>query len=228
MKSKLDIKRFLDDSGKITQLSSKNNFRFATLSYLANKFEVDRDYTEKEVNTICDEWHTFGDYFIIRRELIDSGLLCREVNGSRYWKPKKDQAYMAYEVHNKAINSLKKDSDQQMSVQSKKELKEQYKNREIIGGVYRVVCRENGKYWLRATKDIKGSKNRFLFSVATNTCPEACMVKEWKQFGAIGFSFEILEEIVKKETQTDREFIDDTNVLLEIWKDKLKGQQQQV
>ncbi|SNS90480.1 hypothetical protein SAMN05446037_102658 [Anaerovirgula multivorans] len=90
MYQKIDIKRFLDDSGKITQLSSKNKFRIATLSYLAGKFEVDRDYTEKEVNDICDEWHTFGDYFIMRRELVDNGLLCRSIDGSRYWKPKKD------------------------------------------------------------------------------------------------------------------------------------------
>lgn len=89
MEPKLDIKRFLDDSGKITQLSKKNELRFAILSYLAAKFEFERDYTEKEVNDICDEWHTFGDYFIIRRELVDNGLLCRELNGSRYWKPKK-------------------------------------------------------------------------------------------------------------------------------------------
>ncbi|QTL97849.1 DUF2087 domain-containing protein [Iocasia frigidifontis] len=87
---KLDIKRFLDDSGKITQLSSKKKFRFATLSYLADKFEVNRNYTEKEINAICDEWHTFDDYFLMRRELVDNGLLCRVRDGSRYWKPKKD------------------------------------------------------------------------------------------------------------------------------------------
>lgn len=82
-----DIKNFLDATGKITQLSRKNNTRFATLSYLAEKFEADRNYTEKEVNSICQEWHTFDDFFLLRRELIDYGLLCRESNGSRYWKP---------------------------------------------------------------------------------------------------------------------------------------------
>lgn len=88
MEKKIDIRRFLDDSGKITQLSQKNFFRVATLSYLAEKFESDHDYTEKEVNSICEAWHTFGDFFVLRRELIDNGLLCRESNGSRYWKPK--------------------------------------------------------------------------------------------------------------------------------------------
>jgi hypothetical protein len=88
LEEKIDISRFLDDSGKITQLSQKKNFRIVTICYLAEKFETNRNYTEKEVNSICEKWHTFGDYFILRRELIDNGLLCREQNGSRYWKPK--------------------------------------------------------------------------------------------------------------------------------------------
>ncbi len=87
MQQTIDISSFLDAEGKITQLSQKNKKRLATLSYLAERFEDGRDYTEKEVNTICETWHTFGDYFILRRELVDYGLLQREVDGSRYWKP---------------------------------------------------------------------------------------------------------------------------------------------
>lgn len=90
MEQKINITRFLDSYGKITQLSQKNKLRVATLRYLVEKFESNRDYTEKEVNEICSEWHTFGDYFLLRRELIDNGLLCRELNCSRYWKPKND------------------------------------------------------------------------------------------------------------------------------------------
>ena len=86
-KRTIDISNFLDDSGKITQLSQKNLLRTETLCYLAEKFPPDRCYTEKEVNSICDEWHTFGDHFLLRRELIDKGLLRREPDGSRYWKP---------------------------------------------------------------------------------------------------------------------------------------------
>jgi len=90
LEQKIDISRFLDVGGKIMRLSSKSKFKDATLSYLAEKFEDNRNYTETEVNEICNEWHTFGDYFLIRRELMDSGLLCREPDGSRYWRPKKD------------------------------------------------------------------------------------------------------------------------------------------
>lgn len=82
----IDSSRFLDEDGKITKLSRKYNLKIATLQYLATKFEVNRYYTEKEVNAICESWHTFGDFFLLRRELIDHGLLQREANGARYWK----------------------------------------------------------------------------------------------------------------------------------------------
>lgn len=85
-----------------------------------------------------------------------------------------------------------------MSKLSKKDLKEQYKNRVITGGVYCVKCRNTDYYWTRSTTDMQGAKNRFAFSVSINSCPEPCMVNAWKQFGAAAFSFEILAELKKK------------------------------
>ncbi len=80
------IDTFLDAKGRIVKLPSKREARKEVLGYLAGKFSPGRDYTEKEVNAVIDEWHTFGDYFLLRRELIEKGLLCRTANGSRYWK----------------------------------------------------------------------------------------------------------------------------------------------
>jgi hypothetical protein len=52
------------------------------------------------------------------------------------------------------------------------------------------------------------------------------MLKTWKQYGADSFSFEIVEEIEKKETQTQRQFSDDLNTLLELWNEKkMEGEQ---
>ena len=84
MLSKID--KFLDTEGRIKQLPSKGMARQEVFAYLATKFKVDIDYTEKEVNEIIKIWHTFGDYFLLRRELIDYKYLCRTIDGSRYWK----------------------------------------------------------------------------------------------------------------------------------------------
>ena len=86
MEQIIKIKQFLDGSGKITQLPQKQKVRHALLEYLIEKFEPGRTYSEREVNGICSLWHTFGDYFLLRRELVDHGLLSRERDGSRYWR----------------------------------------------------------------------------------------------------------------------------------------------
>jgi hypothetical protein len=80
------VKRFIDEEGKIAQLPAKGAPRLDVLEYLAEKFETGRDYKEKEVNAIIIAWHTFEDYFLLRRELIDHKLLKRTPDGSRYWK----------------------------------------------------------------------------------------------------------------------------------------------
>ncbi len=79
------VKRFLDGE-KIKQIPVKETYKYYVLEYLASKFEPGKEYTEKQVNVIIDEWHTFGDYFVLRRELIDSGLMKRLPNGSKYWR----------------------------------------------------------------------------------------------------------------------------------------------
>lgn len=80
------IDRFLDEDGKLKQWPSKQAPREEVFSYLAEKFEPGRDYTEHEVNAILSSWHTFGDLFILRRGMIESGWLKRMRDGSRYWR----------------------------------------------------------------------------------------------------------------------------------------------
>lgn len=87
MEKKIESRQFLDDDGKIRQLPQKRRVRLAAPGYLAEKFETDSVYTEKAVYALCKQWHTFKDYFILRRELIDSGLLCRKADGSEDWRP---------------------------------------------------------------------------------------------------------------------------------------------
>lgn len=86
--TELQVIRFLDEEGRLKQFPSKKTMRDAVLLYLHEKFEDGRDYTEKEVNAVLTEWSTIGDYFLLRRELVDSGLLGRTPNGGRYWKNK--------------------------------------------------------------------------------------------------------------------------------------------
>ncbi len=55
------------------------------LEYLMHSFTVGANYSEKEVNLILAHFHP--DTASLRRELIEAGMLERERDGSRYWRP---------------------------------------------------------------------------------------------------------------------------------------------
>jgi hypothetical protein len=52
--------------------------------------ETEQSYTEKEVNMILARFHE--DTPGLRRDLVDAGLLARERDGSRYWRPEIEAA----------------------------------------------------------------------------------------------------------------------------------------
>ena len=76
---------YLNPDGSIKQLPNQPAKLRVILEYLAQAFSQGIDYTEKEVNTILKRFH--NDFSGLRRDLIDAGLLSRESDGSRYWKP---------------------------------------------------------------------------------------------------------------------------------------------
>jgi len=81
-----NIDRFLDEDKKIKTWPSKHEMKRAVLQYLSEKFETGVFYTEKEVNDIIIGWHSFGDFFLLRRGLIELNLLSRTNDGKKYWK----------------------------------------------------------------------------------------------------------------------------------------------
>ncbi|MBW7571790.1 GIY-YIG nuclease family protein [Caproiciproducens faecalis] len=108
-----------------------------------------------------------------------------------------------------------------MDKQNKKELAAAYKERKITGGVYAIVNEETGKMLLQSSYDLQGSKNRFSFSRQTGSCVNLKLRDDWKKYGINAFHFEILEELTKKETQTQAEFEMDLDTLYELWTEKL-------
>lgn len=107
-----------------------------------------------------------------------------------------------------------------MEKQSKREIKEQYKNRAVIGGVYCITCTGSGRSWIKSTKDLTGQLNKFNFFTSTDLCPEPGMNADWKQYGAGAFTFDVLEQLEKGETQTDKEFADDIRTMYEMLLEK--------
>ena len=109
-----------------------------------------------------------------------------------------------------------------MDSQKKKELIAGYKERKISGGVYMITNTKTGMRLLAAETNLEGSKNKFDFCIKTNLCSYPKLQEEWKRYGAQAFTFEVLEELKKDETQTDREFAQDIGALFELWQERLR------
>ena len=79
------LKNFLDGEGRLKSYPSKHKMQIFALFYLASKFESGKRYSEKEVNQLLSEWHIFGDYAILRRDLCGKRFLGRDPKGKEYW-----------------------------------------------------------------------------------------------------------------------------------------------
>jgi len=75
----------LNPDGSLKQIPLQPAKLRVILDYLINAFSVGANYSEKEVNMILARFHP--DTAGLRRDLIDAGMLARELDGSRYWRP---------------------------------------------------------------------------------------------------------------------------------------------
>lgn len=68
---------------KLKNLSPKEKKKIVILKKIANQFERDRKYSEKEVNAIIED--IYDDFATIRRYLIEYGFMNRIQDGKEYW-----------------------------------------------------------------------------------------------------------------------------------------------
>ncbi|MGN1417286.1 MAG: DUF2087 domain-containing protein, partial [Oscillospiraceae bacterium] len=77
---------FYDAEGRLSQYPRKSSLRLIALARIADCFEKDRKYTEKEVNEIIRQNISFSDIELIRREMFEHKLIGRARDGSEYWR----------------------------------------------------------------------------------------------------------------------------------------------
>lgn len=79
---------YRDEAGKFTQFPGKRQKKkqAVMLEFLAMQFEVGKKYSEKEVNEILNQHHSFNDPATLRRLMFGNGLLNRTLDGRSYWK----------------------------------------------------------------------------------------------------------------------------------------------
>ncbi len=103
----------------------------------------------------------------------------------------------------------------------RKELKDEYRQGKVTGGVYRLVNTCRGMYLLDYTPNLQAKQNSYNFAISTGSCLDFRLKEDWESFGGETFAFEILEALDKKKEQSQDEFMDDLKMLKQLWGDKL-------
>lgn len=78
------IRKLANTDGSLKRLPGQLKHWMAVLRYILPAFEPGQNYTEKQVNSLLMRYH--HDTAVLRRFLVDTGMLGRERDGSRYWR----------------------------------------------------------------------------------------------------------------------------------------------
>ncbi|MFA5528879.1 MAG: GIY-YIG nuclease family protein [Peptostreptococcales bacterium] len=113
-------------------------------------------------------------------------------------------------------------------MKNRKEMVSEYKERTIVGGIYAIRNNLNNKTLLLSATDLHGCKNRFEFCQKLNNCTYIKLQQDWQKHGNSIFAFEILDQLEKKENQTEKQFKEEIKILYEIWKEKYEKMQIQL
>jgi len=169
------IERYFPEgiNGPLKEVSMREKSRIVVLEQLAGRFQKDKTYSEKEVNEILKK--VSPDYVTLRRYLIEYGFMERKKDGSEYWIKKNED-----------------DNKEALSLDRKKELKNQYKEIKTEAGIYQIRNTINGKVFLVSTPNLKTINGREI-ELNNGTHRNKLLQDEWKQYGKDAFVFEVLE-----------------------------------
>jgi hypothetical protein len=92
MSELIELEPFRDSAGRLKAWPRKRRLQRTALSLIVEAFDVGRAYSQMEVGEVLAREHSFGDPAILRRGLIEWGLMERTTDGSRYWRTGADRS----------------------------------------------------------------------------------------------------------------------------------------
>jgi hypothetical protein len=105
--------------------------------------------------------------------------------------------------------------------QKHKELKEKFKQYRPDMGEFVIRSNRDGKCFIEATNDLKGTITgaRFRRDAGRHPCQE--LQAAWTQAGPDVFSFEIVDRLDYKPSEEPKDYSDDLKTLKDIWLEKM-------
>lgn len=176
-----ELKRyFSEEDGRLTSYQLKEYEKEQLVAEVALLFRPGKVYAEKEVNTILEE--VYEDYMLLRRELVDRGLLTRNNEGSEY----------------RLVSNLADGEDREMDF--KKEMKLKAKEEKTSYGIFQIKNLTNGKIFVGSTPNFK-TLNGLKFSLNNGVSTQKDLQADWNAYGKEQFEFVELETVDEKDWQ---------------------------
>ncbi len=104
---------------------------------------------------------------------------------------------------------------------TRKELKEAYKNKKSPMGVFQIRNKTSGKIFMECSSSLDTIWNRHRFQLQMGGHPNAELQKDWNQTGEENFVFEVLEEI-RQEDGTAASYTREIKALTELLMEQLQ------
>ena len=106
-------------------------------------------------------------------------------------------------------------------VKSRQDIKREYKERKKEAGIFQVKNTANGKILLGSSLNLEGPLNSHRFMLSIGKHRNETLQKEWIEYGADKFIFEILEVVkVRDDLHFDPKV--ELTLLEQIWLEKLQ------
>jgi group I intron endonuclease len=106
-------------------------------------------------------------------------------------------------------------------MKSKEEIRREYKERAKPAGVFQVRNKANGKVLLGSSLNLEGPLNAHKFMLTIGRHRNEALQKDWDQYGADQFAFEILEVITVKD-DPNFNLGDELTLIEQIWIEKIQ------
>jgi group I intron endonuclease len=105
-------------------------------------------------------------------------------------------------------------------METRAELKRQYKETKSQAGIFQVKNTVSGKVLVGSSTNLHGPLNKHRFMLKLGRHENKQLQKDWNELGPDAFAFEILEVVEEKDTPTFS-LADELTLLEQIWLEKL-------
>ena len=186
--------------GPLETFAIQEKHRHIIMDEIAKRFVAEKVYTEPEINGILEQ--IYEDYVLLRRSMVDYGILSREEDGSSYWLTPKE-------------------GENRKMANRREELKQLAKEIKTEAGVYQIRNKENGKRYVASTPNLK-SLNGQQFMLNMGSHRNRRLQEEWKQYGEDSFAIEVVEKLKVPEGNLFFDVKDALKKLEASWIEKLQ------